>query len=224
LTRVADDPEPEQCPLWSPSGQQVIFAGEDKTSVPEGEDGFRLMSIRPDGSNSLFLGWVFPGGSGQLFRFSPDGRQLAAVFYNDLARLSVNLDGLFALSEPDQGMEPWQYLNWNQAGASAPAWSPDSRRLAFPCADNIRDNTKICIINADGTSGFALTDASFGGSKPAWSPDGLKIAFVDYSYPTGIYVMNTDGSGLLRLAADLGLTGGDWDPEAFFWSPRALAP
>ena len=61
-------------------------------------------------------------------------------------------------------------------------------------------------MNADGSGQQPLTE----GSGAAWSPDGSKIAFTSFQSPSGIYVINADGSDRRLLLADMR------DPA---WSP-----
>lgn len=56
--------------------------------------------------------------------------------------------------------------------ASAPAWSPDGRRLAFES----QANDSIYLVNSDGTGLIRLTQSGKAYS-PEWSPDGRSILF-----------------------------------------------
>jgi hypothetical protein len=49
--------------------------------------------------------------------------------------------------------------------------------------------------------------------SPVWSPDGRKIAFVRRDHTYDLYVMNADGSGLLRLTRDAKVGGAVWSPD-----------
>jgi formylglycine-generating enzyme required for sulfatase activity/Tol biopolymer transport system component len=224
---VSADDFPEQCPVWTPTGKQILFAGQDTSFVSNGY-GFQLMSIHPDGTNRILLGSEnMPEGKNRSFQFSADGLRLAGIFSgpetgNYLCEISADDTGIFALTSLGEGPDPWNYLNVNP-GLSAPAWSPNSSRIAFQCVTDIYRH--ICVVKLDGTESYNLTGDNLYSSQPAWSPDGLKIAFIagTNAGETGLYVMNTDGSGLLRLA-EIGNIGGDWNPEAFFWSPQAVGP
>jgi TolB protein len=82
---------------------------------------------------------------------------------------------------------------------TAPAWSPDGRKIAFVSDRN--GNSEVYVMNAKGNGQRNLTRNPAFDADPAWSPDGRKIAFAskrDGEY--GIYVMNVDGSGQRRLA------------------------
>ncbi|HEX3235013.1 MAG TPA: hypothetical protein VHR41_12500 [Gemmatimonadales bacterium] len=92
-------------------------------------------------------------------------------------------------------------------------WSPDGRYLAFEVDGVIRR------VGGDGSDPRQLTE----GHSPAWSPDGSRIAFTREDFATDIegvlqsvsriFVMNADGTGVLRLT--LGLTT-DVEPA---WAP-----
>jgi len=94
------------------------------------------------------------------------------------------------------------------ASGEYPTWSPDGTRIAFSTA---RDgNYEIYVMNVDSTKQTRLTDNPAYDMSPAWSPDGTHIAFDtqrDHFPPVEvgigpefeIHVMNSDGSGDMRL-------------------------
>ena len=93
----------------------------------------------------------------------------------------------------------------------AGVWSPDGKRIAFVSK---RDNLggEIYVMNADGTEVVRLTNGSASNSDPGWSKDGKQIVFAsnrDAADPAvirgpdfDIYVMNADGSQVVRLTND----------------------
>jgi Tol biopolymer transport system component len=94
-------------------------------------------------------------------------------------------------------------------GGFEPSWSPDGAQIAFT------SSARTYIVDADG-SGLTGPLVPYGVNhfEPAWSPDGRKIAFQSMDYGTyDIFVVNADGSGLMRLTDD---ALGDWEPA---WSP-----
>jgi Tol biopolymer transport system component len=89
------------------------------------------------------------------------------------------------------------------------AWSPDGSRIAFA-----RD-LQIWLMNADGTGQVPIVNdpGPTTSLNPSWSPNGTKIAFDAGTGVPGLYVMNADGSGPVRLTNNF---ESDQDPA---WSP-----
>ncbi|EPA06711.1 TolB family protein, partial [Candidatus Nitrosarchaeum limnium] len=83
----------------------------------------------------------------------------------------------------------------------SPNWSPDGTKIVFSSSGDIYS------INADGTNLANLSsDQAYDQSSPSWSPDGTKIAYTHQGYTgtdNGIYTMNPDGSGKIRLSNDI---------------------
>ena len=81
----------------------------------------------------------------------------------------------------------------NQKGNnSAPAWSPDGRKLAV--ALSTTGNTQIFQVNADGSGLRRLTQGSSIDTEPAYSPDGNSIYFTsDRGGAPQIYKMSANG-------------------------------
>jgi Tol biopolymer transport system component len=100
----------------------------------------------------------------------------------------------------------------------APAWSPDGRTIAF------FSDSKMYLMNADGSEHRQLTKTHWAGGGLAWSPDGRKLAFFDHGGPCpwcfNLNVVNSDGSGLRNLTPKLWAVGAGsgptFDPA---WSP-----
>jgi Tol biopolymer transport system component len=66
----------------------------------------------------------------------------------------------------------------------------------------------IFVVRPDGTGLRSLTPDGTSESNPVWSPDGRKILF---SKPEGLYVMDAQGSGKIKLADDAG--GYTWSSD-----------
>jgi dipeptidyl aminopeptidase/acylaminoacyl peptidase/CubicO group peptidase (beta-lactamase class C family) len=122
---------------------------------------------------------------------------------------------------------------------SAPAWSPDGRRLAFLRGGD--GPAQLWLLPAGGGEAEAVTDLPLGADAPVWSPDGTRIAF---SAPVGGAGKDSlapivtqridyqaDGAGLLRgirkhlFVLDVAtgksrqVTEGDWHAGEPAWSP-----
>jgi hypothetical protein len=106
-----------------------------------------------------------------------------------------------------------------------PSWSPDGQNIIYTSTSLGRDSyfkPTLRIVNADGSGDRLLAPKAQDGS---WSPDGSKIAFAsvrdrhgtdcgedECDYNGEIYLMNADGSGLVRL------TDNEGDDEGPVWS------
>jgi hypothetical protein len=137
-------------------------------------------------------------GGSRIESIEPDGSRRRVVFPNDL---NVHHDRI--------------------------SFSPDGTRIAF---DNyLVDEYGIETANTDGTDVARLTEG-VNDSWASWSPDGSRIVFSstrydpaiegcepgfphEYRCPTDIYVMDVDGSSVVRLTDD---PAGEFMPR---WSP-----
>jgi Tol biopolymer transport system component/chitodextrinase len=78
----------------------------------------------------------------------------------------------------------------------------------------VGNNLEILLTPAAGGTSTNLTNNPAVDWTPAWSPDGTRIAFAsDREGPLDLYVMNADGSGVMRVGTGVGVA---WHPT---WSP-----
>jgi dipeptidyl aminopeptidase/acylaminoacyl peptidase len=94
---------------------------------------------------------------------------------------------------------------------SSAAWSPDGAKVAYLSAGDI------IVMDAAGTNAVNVTLSASTEGGPAWSPDGARIAFA--GDPTGapeLYLMNPDGSNVVRVTTQLGVAGSrpTWSPDS----------
>jgi Tol biopolymer transport system component len=145
---------------WSPNGRQIVFAvgytGDlYVVSVRTGvvtvlkRTGFFSVNWPTWSPDGLWIAFVESpkghlGDRGQIVLFSPRTRHLRQV--TDL---------------PKNGGAPFY-----------PAWSPDSRRIAFSYGG-------IHVINADGSHLRSLRTERIPGTEPSWSSDGNSIVFTE---------------------------------------------
>jgi dipeptidyl aminopeptidase/acylaminoacyl peptidase len=75
---------------------------------------------------------------------------------------------------------------------TTPAWSPDSKNLAFLSNSGTDGNPQLWMVSAESGSARKLADLKGFAERPRWSPDGAKIAF--------LYVEAAAGGGPLVAA------------------------
>jgi len=94
-----------------------------------------------------------------------------------------------------------------------PVWSPDYKKIAYVNGDG--GFPPIYTMSANGSRIVKIGN----GRAPRWSPDGSKIAYYRYANIGGdtqadVYVMNSDGSNIIRLTVDAAFDGHpSWSPD-----------
>ena len=161
-----------------------------------------IFSIHPDGSGFRRL---TTRSASEIFyhpqvpKFSPDGRLISFV----------GSCGVEVKPQPDVCVMNSDGTNEHTVATSGAlkidmrfgaTWSPDGTRLAFTRSGSPSStgaNRSVYVIGVDGTGETMLVDHAYG---PAWSPDGARIVVVsDREGTDKIYLVATDGSGLVRL-------------------------
>jgi Tol biopolymer transport system component len=179
-------------------------------------DGSRLAFRRVDSTNKFGYLWVVnaDGSGGRNLTptrgeysgrpdWSPDGGTILFAYWNGFGQL--------ATIRPDGTHET--PLTTGPGDKDCPVWAPDGVRIAF--AGTLQGAG--VYLTTVGGSPETLTRA--GGTlqnkilAPSWSPDGTKIAFGGaWDLPGDIYVMNADGSGIVRLTTSGKAGSLDWLP------------
>src|SRR5215216_113741 len=200
----------------------VIQAQTNSGKIVYADDPGRIQVINADGTGQTKL---TAGGSvlDDDPVYSPDGSKIAFSrqkgFKTDICIMNADGTNVVTVISSDATSESHN---------RDPSWSPDGSKFVFTSNRSGSGKTEIWMANADGSGLLRLTTSIQRGSDgqgpifsldfgPAWSPDGSKIAFVSNrdGADTELYVMNTDGSNLLRLTDDgLDDNSPDWSPDS----------
>jgi dipeptidyl aminopeptidase/acylaminoacyl peptidase len=106
---------------------------------------------------------------------SPDGTQVAytvSVYDSEEDRLNADI-----WVAPLAGGPP-RRVTTHKASDTAPAWSPDGKRLAFVSRRGDDRAAQLHVLPLDGGEAERVTDMPLPVSAPRWLPDGQRIAFV----------------------------------------------
>jgi Tol biopolymer transport system component len=128
-------------------------------------------------SRIVFTSNIDPAGRWDLFTMRPDG--------TDVKRLTL-------LPDP-------------RSPFSAPEWSPDGTQVVFTSPSPSSRHGQVYRIDADGSGLTQLTHGThIDADSASWSPDGSKIVLKRAgSGEYAIWIMNADGSGLVRLTDEV---------------------
>lgn len=175
LSKGADDP------VWSRDGSLVAFG-------LAGGDGSRdLWFTRAAGGAATILTgkfWV------REWAWSPDASALAFV---------VGKAAGASLWLLDPGSKDMRMLY--KGYCSAPAYSPDGKRLAIAVPD-VRSGFKIQVIDVLTRTARTVAVRTFDGRNIMWSPDGSRLYFASGAkFEPSVWSVRSDGRDLLRVTA-----------------------
>ena len=151
-------------PIWSPNGRYVVYTEGSTIRWTRGD--------RAGEAQSLLQG----NGINSPSSFTRDGKKLAFVEFTSAAKIHV-------VSVEDEGgrlkagvPEPFAQ---SPIGATAPAFSPDGRWLAYTLAESGRDNVFVqrSLTAPSGQSGRTLVSRNQG-ANPRWSRNGRELLYV----------------------------------------------
>lgn len=176
-------------PAWSPDGTKVAYTSYVKRKGSTFRNADLLLLDLSSGTRSLVS---YRQGINSGAAFSPDGRHIYLTVSQgsnpDIYKMSLdgNLTGK---------------ITNGPAGAMnvEPALAPDGR-LTF--SSDRAGRPMIYTADSNGNDVKRITFAGVFNSSPSWSPDGKKIAFAGQSSGNfDIFVMNSDGTGMIRLTS-----------------------
>jgi Tol biopolymer transport system component len=190
-TRLTDNPARDVLPSWSPNGKKILFAS-DRDGDPE------IYLIDADGTKVRQL--THNSAIDSSPEFSPNGEKI--LFESDRG----GAPAVYVMTADGTGA---RQLTADEFGAFAPDWSPGGKEVALANNCCVNENSDIFVMGANGKGVRQLTQGFDNNTDPSWSPDGQKIVFdhgvVDFTteefFPTDLYVMNSDGTGLTQLTS-----------------------
>jgi TolB protein len=185
---------------WSPDASMLVFQRDLPT-----EDYSGLWIVGADGRGAR----DFTPKRHDLIEdqpdWSPDGRTITFYGWTETGFRQIHT------IRPD-GTD-LRMLTTGPGDKLAPAWAPDGVTIAYAGSQEGGG----LYLTAIGGSSAVLTRARgpIQNRVPTatWSPDGTKIAFGGYwEAPGDIYVLNADGSGIVRLTTSGKAGSPDWQP------------
>ena len=193
-----ENPEGFTSMAWSPDGKSVALAHYDAderihTSIKD------LRAGRQKNITAQWAAWQMHFASPS---WSPDSKWLAVNCSqpdgekSHVCRMTADGDQLQILARDARGIS-----------SCCPSWSPRGDKIAF------QKGGGIFVMGRNGKNHVRLTqpEGVISDRRPAWSPDGTKIAFYSNRHAQepakgvehGIYVINADGSNVVRLTHHL---------------------
>ena len=151
---------------------------------------WQLTLADSDGEDPVRVAFPPPGQPLMSPSWSPDGKQLAFVAYDNRGRSSIYV---YTVASGEH-----REYHYETAVNIAPAWSPDGRYLAASLSFDGNENIYIIDL-ATGSKRRLTTNAGID-TSPTWSPDGQWIAFnSDRGGSPQIYRVSAQGGQPQRL-------------------------
>jgi Tol biopolymer transport system component/DNA-binding winged helix-turn-helix (wHTH) protein len=188
-------------PKWTTDGSRLVFHAKI-----DGQSEILSVDIRSGEQVNLT--------DDPLSDLQPDiSRDGRIVFISDRGAQQGKW-GLYSLNEEGGDLRP---LSDGIGFLFEPAWHPSGTMIAYTCdlQAEIEDNLDICLFSLETSRSRSLFTGPGRDYDPSWSPDGQQLAFVSKRDGNDeIYIMNSDGSGLLRITRSLAKdTNPTWSPD-----------
>ena len=173
--QITTDDADHEDPAWSPDGTRIAFVlvKDGKKVVHRiNADGTGLEPVTPAAQSAIDLATktvrtVISGGVNTFPVMSPDGRKIA------FRKIVGDMNSEVFVADADGSN--LRNLTNHHAWEGWPAWSPDSRTIAF--AGNRNAAWQIFLIDPDGSNLRLLAATDGRGTSPKWSADGKVIFY-----------------------------------------------
>ncbi len=195
-------------PSWSPDGKTVIYEKVDFTPRPKYQ---KLYSWDPEW-DYIHMD-VFPA-------LSRDGKLVITEKAVDSSIIIMDPDGsnrkvIYDVTK--QSSIPKELVGHGLAGAFQPAWSPDSKWIAFGVGQWFftrgQGTATLMRVRRDGTGLEALTDGKQNVGFPSYSADGRSIVYRTFSdKEMGLRILDLETRQTRVLTSELDNLPG-WSPD-----------
>lgn len=208
----------DRVPASEPTGR-IVFLQEAPEAEPGGASGgfhpaYQVYAMDVDGTERVQLtdsSAPFPADV-EAPEWSPDGSRLLFDGEADDGHAHI-----FVVNADGTGLTQITSGDGDEIDAS---WSPDGTRLAVETQRSPSEPTGLAIVEVATGEIRMITENPIDGDDafPAWSPDGTRIAFTRsrgaQQYPSALFVVGVDGSGLQRLTPrGLNAYRPNWSPD-----------
>jgi Tol biopolymer transport system component len=197
--------EIEGFPSWSPDGNKIAYNSLE--SRPDGGHQ-KIYVINADGSHETCL---TNDSDGYSPFWSPDGNKILFLSDRDSdPAKNIFISELYLMNTDGSGQTRLTHFNGKFYGAT---WSPDGSKIVSVFQPGYGGAEKILVMKSDVTVADKIySDERLLCRAPFFSPDGSQI-LTNFTGPilalSGMYLMNTDGSNLVRLGGG----EGSWSPD-----------